>query len=114
MPPLVLIESMMAIENRQEQGFYSTAILRFARKVCRFDSSPLQRQKYASSLPMRILLLGSNGVDCSLHRRSLAVRRASQTRDRKPSVEPEILPLTQSLTGLPERFAVRRASAIQK
>jgi hypothetical protein len=38
----------------------------FVRKVCRFDSSPLQRQKYESIMSVRILLICSNGVDCSL------------------------------------------------
>jgi hypothetical protein len=55
----------------------------FARKVCRFDTSPLPRQKYASIAPVRILLICSNGVDFSLHGGSLGVSRASQARDRK-------------------------------
>ena len=66
--------------------FNARGLVCFARKVCHFDSSPLQRQKYASILLVRILLICSNGVDCSLHRGSLAVHRASQARDRTTSV----------------------------
>src|SRR2546428_9636735 len=38
----------------------------FTRKVCRFDISPLQRQRYASIIPVRILLLCSSGAVFSL------------------------------------------------
>ena len=86
----------------------------FARKVCRFDSSPLQRQKYASIISVRILLICSNGVDCSLYRGSLVVSCASRGRDRKTIYEAKNTLLTQSLAGLPERSAARRAFGIQK
>ena len=63
---------------------------------------------------MRILLICSNGVDCSLYRGSLVVSCASRGRDRKTIYEAKNTLLTQSLAGLPERSAARRAFGIQK
>jgi len=99
---------------RQGALYQDGRVVCFARKVCRFDTSPLQRQRYASITPVRIVRICSNGVDCSPHGGSPVVSCAFSARTRQTICGAKNTLLTQSLAGLSQRFAVRRAFGSQK